>query len=94
MRFRFSLRSLFIILTLLPCIYFGTWELTKRAARDIEKNNPLVFEARSPAPFVITELREKKSEPDFITILKIRIVKSYSVWLFGPMIRTPFDEPQ
>ena len=29
-RFRFSLRTLFIVLTILPCVYFGAWEVTKR----------------------------------------------------------------
>ena len=82
-RIRFSVRTLFIFVTLV-CTYFGAWMATKKYGV------PQFGTGTSPMPFVVCQNtitvnfapngREILMGPRF-----------YHVWLFGPTIKLPFE---
>lgn len=84
---RFTVRTLFLILTLV-CAYFGAWEATKKYGVPVEVHhrvNTLADsvslpkpDASSPMPFVITQtwVRVTQSGP-------ISEAREYYVWFFG-----------
>ena len=95
-RLRFSIRTLAIFVTL-ACVYFGTWELTKRhGVNRLEKslsesgNGYVPGGAYSPAPLIICTV-----EYDFKMLNQVMIAngsigrrRNY-VWFFGRIMKLP-----
>lgn len=81
---RFALRTLFIVLTLVPCAYFGAWGMTKRYGvpnitdvRQYPHSFPLITDAWSPMPFVV-----RQDEADLVSGNLVRVQRFY-LWIFG-----------
>ena len=93
---RFSLRTLFVFVTLV-CAYFGAWEATKRHCLSIIHNDPIVIGkvpvetqsfvrgANSPAALIVA-CDEWDLGPSGRSWHR-----RYYLWLFGPMFRLPFE---
>lgn len=99
---RFSVRTLFVMLTLI-CAYLACWGPTRRYAASLEGKSPLINKpdtaitvafgpktAGAPAPLLIYQ--------DEIVFLKPRTIninakrkRIYYLWLFGPTFRIPFE---
>ena len=89
---RFSLRTLFVLVTLV-CAYFGAWEATKRygvrSGNEWPVSSPsaaFVWNERSPVALII-ERTEGVSTADAAAPTHRR----YYLWLFGPTFRLPFQ---
>ena len=91
-RFRFSLRTLFIFMTLVGA-YFGAWEVTKLYGLN-SSGEVFDYDERSPAPFIIAR---DEVAPGSKRIGRNRILygdfryRRYYLWLFGPRFRLPFE---
>lgn len=96
MRFRprFSVRKLVIFVTLV-CVYFGTWEATKRygvpdcSDSFLRYQQDAVHAAATPIPLIVTQdhcyLDDNNGDPTF------RNPRRYYVWIFGPKLKLPYE---
>jgi hypothetical protein len=85
MRFRFSLRTLAILVTLF-CAYLACWLPTKRHAASRMGPWQFVQKATAPLPLLVREDQIHFSSDDF----RVRYPRRYYVWLFGPKMELPF----
>ena len=83
-RFRFSVRTLAIFVTLV-CAYFGAWEATKRYGVPPKSELRFGGVASSPAPFLI------RYEEDVSGDFYFHYERHYYIWFFGLKIKLPLD---
>src|SRR5262245_66373051 len=85
---RFSVRTLTILVTLV-CCYFGAWEATRKhaEAQNSATFNEEFYNVRSPAPFVVTY---ESGESLVFTpngVFSKSDKTGHYVWFFGPAIQ-------
>ena len=93
---RFSLRTLFVFVTLV-CAYFGAWEATKKYGVPFGPEGPApkrdiysIVDSTSPVAFIVSR-QEWCVDLDGTNESRQSIHRHYYLWLFGPMIRLPFE---